>query len=180
MAATEREILRTELRWGGVAAAAVLLLLGCTLYATMALHRNPPSNIEHIDPATLHLQGEFTEANLGTRVAADGSVTARILAAQYEFEPRCIAVPLNRPVTLRLTSPDVIHGILISQTNVNTMVVPGYVSQVHATFTRPGRFLMPCHEFCGLGHSAMLARVEVIPEDRFHPDEQGRVGCGQS
>lgn len=180
MAATEREIFRSELRWGVVAAAALLLLLGCTLYATMALHRNPPSNIEHVDPATLHLAGEFTEANLGTRVAPDGSVTARIVTAQYEFQPACIAVPLNRPVTLRLASPDVIHGILIAQTNVNTMVVPGYVSQVHATFTQPGRFLMPCHEFCGLGHSAMLARVEVLPEDRFQPDEQGRVGCGQS
>ncbi len=72
MAATEREILRSELRWSGVAIAAILLLLSCTLYATMALHRNPPSNIEHVDPATLHLAGEFTEANLGTRVAADG------------------------------------------------------------------------------------------------------------
>jgi cytochrome c oxidase subunit II len=26
---------------------------------------------------------------------------------------------------LRLASPDVIHGILVSGTNVNTMVVPG-------------------------------------------------------
>ena len=179
MAATEREIFRSELRWSGVTAAALLLLLGCTLYATMALHRNPPSNLEHVDPATLHLQGEFTEANLGTRVAADGSVTARIVTAQYEFQPHCVAVPLNRPVTLRFTSPDVIHGILVSQTNVNTMVVPGFVAQVHATFTRPGSLLMPCHEFCGLGHSAMLARVEVLPEDKFQPDAQGKVSCGQ-
>lgn len=178
MAHSERDILRSELRWGGVVAAAVLLLMGLTLYATMALHRNPPSNLEHIDPATLYQKGEFTAGNLGTRVAPDGSVTVRVVATQYEFEPRCVEVPLKRPVTLRFTSPDVIHGILVAGTNVNTMIVPGYVSQVHATFTRAGRFLMPCQEFCGLGHSAMLAHVEVVPAAQFHPDAQGIVRCG--
>jgi cytochrome c oxidase subunit 2 len=48
-------------------------------------------------------------------------------------------------VTLRFASPDVIHGILITGTNVNTMVVPGYVAQVHTEFTRTGELLMPCH-----------------------------------
>ncbi len=179
MAVTERDILRSELRWGGVAAGAVVLLLACTLYAALALHRNPPSNIEYLDPATLHLKGEFTEANLGTRVQSDGQIVARVVAAQYQFQPACIAVPLNKPVTLRFATPDVVHGINVSQTNVNTMIVPGYVAQVHATFTKPGSLLMPCHEFCGLGHSAMLARVEVLPPEQFQPDANGRVSCGQ-
>ncbi len=26
---------------------------------------------------------------------------------------------------------------------------------------------MPCHEFCGLGHQAMWARVNVVPKERF-------------
>jgi len=78
---------------------------------------------------------------------------------------------------LRLSTPDVIHGILVSGTNVNTMVVPGYVSQVHTVFRRTGDLLMPCHEFCGLGHSQMLARVRVVPAEQFGPDAQGRVSC---
>ena len=86
---------------------------------------------------------------------------------------------LNKPVTLRFTSPDVVHGVLASQTNVNTMIIPGYVGHVHATFTQPGSLLMPCHEFCGLGHGAMLVRVEVLPDGKFQPDAQGRVSCGQ-
>lgn len=178
MAHSERDILRSELRWGGAVAAAVLVMMGLTLYATMALHRNAPSNLEYVDPTTLAQKGEFTEANLGTRVAPDGSVTVRVVATQYEFQPRCVEVPVNKPVTMRFTSPDVIHGILVTGTNVNTMIVPGYVAQVHATFTRAGRFLMPCDEFCGLGHSAMLAHVEVVPAAQFHPDAQGIVHCG--
>jgi len=78
---------------------------------------------------------------------------------------------------LRLASPDVIHGILVSGTNVNTMVVPGYVSQVHTVFRTTGNLLMPCHEFCGLGHSQMLARVRVVPPADFQPDAEGRMSC---
>ena len=75
---------------------------------------NPPSNIEFVDPKTLHLTGEFTEANLGTRVETDGRITTRFVATQFAFVPHCVVVPANKLVTLRLASPDVIHGILIS------------------------------------------------------------------
>ena len=95
------------------------------------------------------------------------------------FVPRCIAVPQGRPVTLRFAAPDVIHGILITGTNVNTMVVPGFVAQVHTQFARSGDLLMPCHEYCGLGHSEMWATVQVLPESAFRPDRDGRVSCAQ-
>src|SRR5271167_2329637 len=177
MPMSEEGILRTELRWGAVSIGVVSVILLVVIYAGIVQHINPPSNIETVDPNTLHLSGEFTESNLGTRVAADGQVTTRIVATQFAFQPPCIVVPVDRPVTLRLATPDVIHGILVTGTNVNTMVVPGYVSQVHTVFRTVGNLLMPCHEFCGLGHSQMLARVDVVPADQFHPDQLGRVAC---
>jgi cytochrome c oxidase subunit II len=177
MAATEHEVQRSELRWVVVVSVVVVVIFGLTLFAALALHRNPPSNLERIDPTTLHLTGEFTEPNLGTRVEPNGQVTTRIVATQFAFVPECVIVPEGRVVTLRLASPDVIHGILVSGTNVNTMVVPGFVSQVHTVFRRTGDLLMPCHEFCGLGHSQMLARVRVMPAEQFRPDVEGRVSC---
>jgi len=81
---------------------------------------------------------------------------------------------------LRFATPDVIHGILIAHTNVNTMIMPGYVSQVSASFPKAGDAIMPCHEFCGLGHSEMWAVVRVIPQADWHPDAQGRVSCAKS
>jgi cytochrome c oxidase subunit 2 len=112
-----------------------------------------------------------------TAIEGNGRVTARIVATQFAFVPRCLVIPEDQEVTLRLASPDVIHGILVTGTNVNTMVVPGYVSQVHTIFRTTGDLLMPCHEFCGLGHSQMLARVRVVPRDQFRADAQGRVSC---
>lgn len=107
-------------------------------------------------------------------------MTTRIVATQFAFDPQCVVVPSNEPVTLRLTSPDVIHGILVTGTNVNTMVIPGYVSQVHTVFTKTGDLLMPCHEFCGFGHGQMWATVRVVPRESFRPDADGRAACEKS
>src|SRR3712207_3264608 len=133
---TEHEVLKTELWWTGVVTAIVTVIMLAIIYAGLVHHINPPSNIETIDPKTLHLTGEFTEGNLGTRVEAGDQVTSRIVATQFAFQPQCILVPANRTVTLRFATPDVIHGILVTGTNVNTMIIPGYVSQVHTVFTR--------------------------------------------
>ena len=178
MAINEEVILKSEVRWAWIVGAIVAVILIAILYAALAMHINPPSNREYVDPKTLHLSAEFTEANLGSRIDPDGQIVARVIATQFEFVPNCLVLPTNRDVTIRLTSPDVIHGILVTGTNVNTMVIPGYVAQVHTRFTRTGDLLMPCHEFCGLGHSQMLATVRVVPPDQFHPDANGRASCG--
>ena len=174
---TEQDILKTELWWTALVTVIVTIIMLAIIYAGIVHHINPPSNIETIDPKTLHLTGEFTEGNLGTKVEAGDQVTSRLVATQFAFQPQCIVVPAERTVTLRFATPDVIHGILVTGTNVNTMVVPGYVSQVHTVFTRTGDLLMPCHEYCGLGHSQMWATVRVLPESEFRPDPDGRATC---
>jgi cytochrome c oxidase subunit II len=176
-AQTEEAVLRSELRWVVVVTGVITVIMLAVLYAGLVHHINPPSNIETIDPKTLHLSGEFTEGNLGTRVEPNGQITARVVATQFAFQPQCIVLPANKRVTLRFASPDVIHGILVAGTNVNTMIVPGYVSQVHTEFRKNGDLLMPCHEYCGLGHSQMWATVRVVPEDQFKLGPDGRATC---
>ena len=173
----EEDVVRSELRWAVVAFAAVSVIMIAVIFAGVIMHINPPSNIERVNPQDLHLSDEFTEANLGTRVESNGQVTARIVATQFAFVPRCVVLPADTPVTMRFSSPDVIHGILVSGTNVNTMVVPGYVAQVHTVFRKTGDLLMPCHEFCGLGHSEMVGTVRVVPKEQFRPGPDGRVAC---
>jgi cytochrome c oxidase subunit 2 len=173
----EQEIVRAEFRWGVIVFACVSAIMLAVIAAGVVMHINPPSNVERINPQDLHLSAEFTEANLGTKVETNGQITSRIVATQFQFVPRCVVLPADTPVTIRLSSPDVIHGILVTGTNVNTMVVPGYVSQVHTVFRRTGDLLMPCHEYCGLGHSEMFATVRVVPKGDFHPGPDGRVGC---
>ena len=71
----ERRILGTELLWAFGVGVLIAAVLGMIVFTALTRNINPPSNVEHIDPKTLHLSGEFAEQNLGTSVGADGSVT---------------------------------------------------------------------------------------------------------
>jgi cytochrome c oxidase subunit II len=173
----EHDIQRTEIRWGAIVIGAVAVMVVVIGVSSFVMAMHPPSHVETIDPTTLGKSKEFAENNLGARANPDGSVTVRIIAAQFAFVPRCIPVPQGKPVTIRITSPDVIHGFLIAGTNANTMVVPGYVSEVHTVFKEAGDHLMPCHEYCGLGHSEMWSLVRVIPQAQWRSDENGRASC---
>jgi cytochrome c oxidase subunit II len=173
----EQDIRKMELWWGAVVGGAVGLIIAVIGISSFVMAMHPPSHVETIDPTTLSKSKEFAESNLGTSVNPDGSVTVRIIAAQFMFVPRCIPVPQGRPVTIRITSPDVIHGLLIAGTNANTMVVPGYVSEVRTIFNEAGDHLMPCHEYCGLGHSEMWSLVRVIPMAQWRNDKNGKASC---
>lgn len=163
----EKAVAKSEKRWFWVvnlALATIVLVISVTA-ATNNLH--PPSSAQTVDPAQVYQAPEFSESNLGTAVEVDGSVVVRMLAQQYSFVPHCVTVPADTPVTFRLTSADVIHGFIVADTNVNTMVVPGYVSDVRSSFHRVGSYTMPCHEFCGLGHAGMAAQVRVVAREEF-------------
>ena len=86
--------------------------------------------------------------------------------------PRLLTAALVVGVAVRL--------ILTELTGLTAggIIVPGYVAQVHTRFTKTGDLLMPCHEYCGLGHTQMIATVKVVPPEQFRPDAQGRVACG--
>lgn len=170
---------RTERRW---AILSVVIATVLTLVAAIAgIHQAtmPQARVETADPARLHLAGEFVESNLGTELEPNGAVTVRAIGQQYSFTPACILLPAQTPITLRATSADVIHGILIQGTNINTMLVPGYVSEQHMRFEKTGDYLMPCQEFCSFGHEGMWGKVKVIDKTEFasRAKNGGRLSC---
>ena len=162
---------RAERLWARAMTASIVVLLGVIVFTSAHWGLHPPSRVETIDSTSLHKGGEFSEANLGTSIAPDGSAVVRVVAQQYAFVPSCVLVPAGVPVTMRLASAEVVHGFLIQDTNVNAMIVPGYVTTVRTTFAESGERLMPCHEFCGIGHQAMWAHVRVVDARQFPFDQ---------
>ena len=156
-----------ERRWAFLAVLLVASTIAVVIFTGLRWSAMPPSRVEVIDPATLNVSGEFVESNLGSAVAPDGSVTVRIVAQQYSFTPQCLLVPADTSVTFRVTSADVVHGFLVTDTNINSMVEPGYVSTFRTTFPAAADHLMPCHEYCGTGHQGMWAHVKVIDKATF-------------
>ena len=170
---------RTERRWATISVIIVVVLVVVAAFAGLHQVTMPQARVETIDPSRLHLSGEFVEANLGSELEPDGSVTVRAIGQQYSFTPDCILVPDQTPITLRATSADVVHGILVEGTNINTMLVPGYVSQQFMRFETTGEHLMPCQEFCSFGHEGMWGNVKVIDKAEFvrRAKAGGRLSC---
>jgi cytochrome c oxidase subunit 2 len=147
-----------------IAATAVMLaaFAGAVVFSATVQGIHPPSQVETIDPTNVHGDGRFSA--LGVHETGDG-VEVHLLAQIWAFVPGEVRVPRGRPVTFRITSPDLIHGFQIVGANVNATVVPGYVTQVTTTFPRAGEYLMLCNEYCGVGHHLMASKliVEDVP-----------------
>lgn len=157
-----------------------IALVGCIILATRFYEVDLPiwrffGGGKGIDPATLHLSGEFVESNLGTVPDSDGSFTVRVLAQQYVFVPQCIVVPSGATVHFRVTSADQVHLFKINDSGFSLKAVPGAVSEATTQFSKVGEFEVPCGEFCGAGHFAMRARLDVVPTNQFagmRPDQR--------
>jgi cytochrome c oxidase subunit 2 len=91
----------------------------------------------------------------------DGTLEVQMVGLMFAFAPSELRVPAGRRIRFRMTSADVTHGFMITGTNANTMLVPGYVSQFTTVFNKPGDYLIVCHEFCGNGHHVMSGRLIV-------------------
>lgn len=142
-----------------LASGLIAAFLAAIVFASVSQAIHPPSHLETIDPATIYDDPEFGKP--GVTIREDGSALVVGVAEMFLFDPDPIEVPVGRPVTFRLTSADVIHGFQVVGTNANTMVIPGYVSELTVTFSEPGEKLILCNEYCGLLHHEMMGRLVV-------------------
>lgn len=145
--------------WLLIAGLMIAGFVGAILYAAVSHAVVPPSRIETIDPTSVNVDSDFARPRAVR--AADGSTVVVGVAEMFVFRPATIRVVAGKPVTFRLTSPDVVHGFQIVGTNANAMVVPGYVSEFTTSFPRPGEYLVVCNEYCGLSHHLMAGRLIV-------------------
>jgi cytochrome c oxidase subunit 2 len=73
-------------------------------------------------------------------------------------------LPLGVPVTLNLTSSDVIHSFWVPAMRLKNDTVPGLVTEIRFTPSRAGRYQIICTQFCGVLHSQMNKQVLVIED----------------
>ena len=77
-----------------------------------------------------------------------------------------IRLPLGRPVSITVTTSDVIHSFWIPNLTGKIDMIPGHENRIAFTPSQTGVMRGQCAEFCGLQHAKMafLALVET-PED---------------
>ena len=71
-------------------------------------------------------------------------------------------LPVGRPVVLRLTSADVIHGFWVPELGGKLDMLPDGVNVLQLQADEAGEWGSQCAEFCGLEHATM--RVHVVAE----------------
>jgi cytochrome c oxidase subunit 2 len=99
-------------------------------------------------------------------------VTARMWSWHFTYEngttSEVLKVPVNKPVKLVITSADVLHSLSIPAFRVKEDAVPGRENYLWFQPGVTGSYDLFCTEYCGMGHSAMITKVEVMPERDFN------------
>jgi heme/copper-type cytochrome/quinol oxidase subunit 2/uncharacterized membrane protein len=68
-------------------------------------------------------------------------------------------IPAGRPVTVAITSADVIHSFWVPRLAGKRDAIPGRVNTITILAETPGVYGAICAEFCGYGHTGMVFEV---------------------
>jgi cytochrome c oxidase subunit 2 len=78
-----------------------------------------------------------------------------------------MALPVDRPVYVSERSPDVIHSFWVPEFRDKQDAVPGLVTHMEFTTRTIGTYRVICTEFCGVGHSGMVAKIRIVSDADF-------------
>ena len=175
-----RENRSLEITWT-IATAIILLFVGFASYNVLT---DP-----YISPSlTDQPQGGAADQTLQGAVAPadEDAVVVRVIAYQYGWDfvypeenvttTNVTVVPENTDIYFHLTSRDVIHAFHAPELGLKQDVIPGQYNTIRTNVSEPGTYRVYCSEFCGAGHSEMLANMTVVSQDRYQTwlDNQNR------
>lgn len=78
-----------------------------------------------------------------------------------------IRIPAGRPVTLELTSADVIHSFWVPRLAAKLDMIPGRTAILRLQADQPGVYRGQCTEFCGAAHALMAFEVVAVDAADF-------------
>ncbi|MEW5794787.1 MAG: cytochrome c oxidase subunit II [Candidatus Zixiibacteriota bacterium] len=78
-----------------------------------------------------------------------------------------LVVPVGKPVKLLMSSADVIHSFFVPNFRVKMDVLPNRYTVTWFEATAEGVYPLYCAEYCGKGHSEMLAAVRVVSDSSY-------------
>ena len=130
--------------WGGGVAPIVVLMVVMGL--AIRIDQQPSEPPAGSDPPTVEVIGHqwwwevhYTDQNFDTANE--------------------IHIPVGRPVTLRLTTADVIHSFWVPQLHGKMDMIPGQTNTIILEADQAGVYRGQCAEFCGAQHANMALLV---------------------
>ena len=117
-----------------------------------------------------------TASNLGSLAPNKSAMQIHVVAKQWMWktqhpsgarEINALHVPINTPVTLLMTSQDVIHSFFVPQFRIKQDVLPGRYTQTWFEATTPGTFHIFCTQLCGTEHARMTGEVVAMSQEDY-------------
>lgn len=181
---------RLEMLWTVITAVVfiTLAIMGQSVWAQLRLHDAPPGSYS-VEVVAQQFQWNFHYAGADGKFGRtdptlidDGALNFIGLdpedqASRDDAVTAALAIPVNRPVELKLRSKDVIHNFWVPQLRFKQDLVPGMEIKVHFQANKVGKYELACAELCGQLHFKMKSYMLVLPEDelsalRVLPQEQ--------
>lgn len=133
-------------------AVALTILMIFTVLVSLRITEAPAE-----DPLRIHVTGHMW----WWEVTYEGPDGERVETANE------LHLPLDRPVTITVTSEDVIHSFWIPSLAGKIDMIPGHENELTFTATEEGVMRGQCAEYCGAQHAKMAFYVVVEPVEQF-------------
>ncbi len=150
---------KSEKIWLTISFGMIMGFMILTGYQSFALGMEPPTGMNTLDPQKVDQTPPFDKP--GVTQIGDNEYEVVMTLQVFSFAPAKLEFPAGSTVHFKLTSKDVVHGFEVAGTNINAMVMPGYVQEITQTFDKPGDYLVLCNEYCGAGHQLMSTTITV-------------------
>jgi cytochrome c oxidase subunit 2 len=176
-----RENRRLEITWT-LATAVILLFVGLGAYMVLinpaislvpdAAQGQQPQAQQEIQPAvTMNKSGAVappSDSNVTEveAVSQQWSWTFNYPEANVSSSGTMV-LPANTTIYMHTTSTDVIHAIHIPALGLKQDSFPGQYNTIKTNITDTGTYQLYCAEYCGSGHSNMLANVTVVSQNQY-------------
>jgi len=110
----------------------------------------------------LIITGVFLAVGIPTFLWAQTPIVHAQMAEDGGWNPDVIQAEAGKPLHLKLTSDDVVHGFAVGQMDIGPVdVEPGKVAEVTLTVDMPGIYTFYCTRWCGPNHWRMRGTIEV-------------------
>jgi cytochrome c oxidase subunit 2 len=113
---------------------------------------------------------------IGLRTVPEGAMQVKVTAEMFSWtfiyengkeSEGQLVVPLGKAVKLNVTSLDVIHSLYIPAFRIKVDAVRGMNTYAWFNADEKGEYDIQCTEYCGTDHSAMTAKLKIVPEEDY-------------
>ena len=113
---------------------------------------------------------------IGLRTVPEGAMEVEVTAQMFSWiftydngreSENELVVPLGEAVKLNVTSMDVLHSLYIPAFRIKIDAVRGMTTYAWFQADEAGEYDIQCTEYCGADHSAMTARLKIVPEREY-------------